>query len=193
MLNIFQQPWTLLAIAIIALVVLIKLRNSLRPKKFLSLLAVPAILAVTAFALDHFVQTDMEKIAAVITTFENAIKNENPSAIGPLVAENYRDSFHKTKNRLIGHLNRRLSKPFAEKVITSILEKNIVGDTAELTLTARIVFDERNYLYQNYKPIIFVKFEMQLQKQPDKNWLITKAELVELDRRPFRWKQAIQY
>ena len=54
-------------------------------------------LTIAAFAFDVLVDTDREKINAVIEKAVDAVENENCTAIGEVIAENYRDSYHRTK------------------------------------------------------------------------------------------------
>ena len=190
--DIFEQPWGLLIVAIVALPVLLMFRGIFPEKRHWWQLALPAFLAVAAFGLDLLVQTDLEKINLVIDTGVKAVEQENPESIEAIISENYSDSYHKTKTALMRHCRRRLSEPLVEKNIKRIVEIVVSPSktTAEATFTIRIVFDKRSYVYQSYKRIMLAKVKANLQKEQDK-WLINQAELLELDRRPAGW-QAIK-
>lgn len=182
MFDIFEHPWGLLTVAIVALLVLLIVRSVLPEKRRWWQLALPAFLAVSAFGLDLLVQTDLEKINAVISAAVKAVEEENPDAIETLISEDYSDSYHETKRALMLHCRRRLSEPLVEKNIKRIVEIAVSPSktTAETTFTVRIVFDKRSYVYQSYKRIILAKVEVNLQKEQDK-WLINRVELLELD------------
>ncbi len=190
--NIFERPWTLLAAAVIAFLVMLVLRRTIQGKKLPYLWLLPFLLALLAFGLDYLVETDLEKIKAVITTAVTAVEDENPDAIEPIIADNYRDSLHSTKKDLLYHLRRRLSEPLVEKNITRIVSIDISGTQAVAIFTVRIVFDQRSYIAQAYKQLILTKVELTLQKQPDNQWLISSAELLEIDLQPTSWRDIKQ-
>ena len=189
MFDVFERPWGLLTVAIAALLVLLMVRRIFPEKRHWWQLALPAFLAVAAFGLDRLVQTDLEKINAVISTGVRAVEEENPDAIEAIISENYSDSYHKTKTALMRHCRRRLSEPLVEKNIKRIVEIVVSPSktTAEATFTIRIVFDKRSYVYQSYKRIMLAKVKANLQKEQDK-WLINQAELLELDKLPVDWQ-----
>jgi len=189
MFDVFERPWGLLIVAIVALPVLLMFRGIFPGKRHWWQLALPAFLAVAAFGLDLLVQTDLEKINLVIDTGVEAVEEENPDAIEPIISENYSDSSHRTKTALMRHCRRTLSEPLIEKNIKRIVEIDVSPSrtTAEATFTVRIVFDKRSYVYQSYKRIMLAKVKVNLQKEQSK-WLINQAELLELDRQPVNWQ-----
>ena len=189
MFDVFERPWGLLIVAIVALPVLLMVRRIFPEKRHWWQLALPAFLAVAAFGLDLLVQTDLEKINLVIDTGVKAVEQENPDAIEPIISENYSDSSHRTKTALMRHCRRTLSEPLIEKNIKRIVEIVVSPSrtTAVATFTVRIVFDKRSYIYQSYKRIMLAKVKVNLQKEQDK-WLINQAELLELDRQPVDWQ-----
>ena len=190
MFDVFEQPWGLLTVAVIVLLILLMFRSIFPEKRHWWQLALPAFLAVTAFGLDRLVQTDLEKINKVINIAVKAVEEEKPDAIDAIISENYSDSYHRNKRVLILHATRVLSEPVVEKNIKRILEINISPSkrTATATFTIRVVFDKRSYVYQSYKRIVLAKVEINLQKELGKGWLINQAELLELDRQPVNWQ-----
>jgi len=189
MFDVFEQPWTLLTVAVATLLVLLMVRRILPEKRHWWQLALPAFLAVAAFGLDTLVQTDLEKINAVINTSVKAVEEENPDVIESTISENYSDSYHRSKTALMRHCRRKLAEPLVEKNIKRIVEIIVSPSktTAEATFTVRIVFDKRSYVYRNYKRTMLVRVKANLQKEQDK-WLINQAELLKLDRQPFDWR-----
>ena len=200
---IFEQPWPMLITAGFVFLLVLILRSIFPEKRHAWQWLVPALLAAAAFGLDYLVETDLEKINAVISIAVMAVEEENPAAIKAIIADNYRDSFHKTKDVLMHHFRARLSEPLIEKNIKRIQTVEISsrsgealrGDespTATAVFTVRMLFDKRSYVYQSFKQQLHVKAELNLHKQPDGRWLITRAEILELDLRPVNWKDITQ-
>jgi hypothetical protein len=189
--NIFEQPWTLLIAAMLVLIVLLIVRAVLPAKRHWWQWLVPVFIAAAAFGLDLLVQTDIEKIRSVINTASKAVEEENPAAIEPLISPDYSDSYHITKTRLISHCRAHLAEPLIEKNITRISEIDIQGTKATALFTVRIVFDKRSYVYQEFKQLMLIKLQAQLQKQPDGGWLISRAEIVAIDRQPAKWQHIV--
>jgi uncharacterized membrane protein YeiB len=189
MFNVFDQPWTLLAVAVIALLVVLMLRRTSPDKWRWWLLLVPIFLALLAFALDKFVETDTEKITKVIDTGIKAVEEENLKAIDAIIAANYHDSYHNTKKDLMYYCESLLSQPFVEKNKKTSLEIEKSAAEATAFLTVLTHFDKESYIYQNYKPFMLIKVKLNLQKQADKSWLINRAEILEIDRQSVKWRQ----
>ena len=190
--SIFEQPWTLLIIAIIALPVLLMFRRISPEKSAWWQWLLPPFLAVAALGLDYLVQTDLEKINAVINTAVKAVEEENPDAIEAIISENYHDSYHNTKKVLMYYCRDKLSPPLVEKNIARIMATQISQPDAIAIFTVRTVFDKRSHIYQSFKSQTFTKVQIGLQKEPDGSWLINRAELLELDRRPASWQDIKQ-
>jgi len=189
MFNVFEKPWGLLTIAVVVLLILLMVRRILPEKQHWWQLALPVFLAAAAFALDRLVQTDLEKINAVINVGVKAAEQENPDAIEPIISEDYSDSYHRNKIALMRHARRVLSEPLVEKNIKRTIETTLSPSkiTAETTFTVRIVFDKRSYVYQSYRQIMLVKMKVNLQKEQGK-WLISQAELLEINMQPANWQ-----
>ena len=188
MVNIFDQPWTLLIAAILTLPVLLIFRRILPEKQRWWQWLLPALLAVAAFGLDFLVQTDTEKITAVIKTGTKAVEEENPDAIEAIIADNYRDSYHNTKQSLMRHCTAKLSGPLIEKAVTRIVSIEVSPPKATAIFTVRILFDKQSYVYQSFKSQMLTKVKVDLQKEPDNKWIINRAELLEIDLQPANWK-----
>ena len=186
MFNFFEQPWTLLTAAIIALLVL-AIRWKKDPDKLRSWeMALPFVLAILAFGLDRFIQTDTEKIETLIAICARAIEQENCSAIEPLISPDYRDSYHYSKKSLIRHCRSRLSQPLIEKNVARIVSIERSDRKAAILFTVNILFDKQSRVYQ-WQRMMLVKVKVDLKKQPDKKWLISRIEIVEINRQPAKW------
>ncbi len=188
MFNIFEHPWGLLTIAIVVSLILLVLRWILPQKQLWYHWFLPVLLVPAAFGVDTLVQTDKEKITAVINTAVKAVEQEKPDVLDTIISSNYSDSYHIKKNRLMGRCKAWLSEPLVEKNVKRILDMQITPPTATVTFTLRTIFEEQSIVYEAYKREIYTKLKANLQKQPDKSWLINRTEILEIDRFPTSWK-----
>ena len=186
MFDIIEQPWTLVGASILVLFGILTFRSFCPEKRRWWQLLVPVLLAAAAFGADILVQTDLEKITSVIKTTIKAVQQEDCSAIGAAIADDYSDSYHNTKRQLLDHCRSELSKPLVEKGKKTGLMVKISDSNATAVLFAVIIFDKNSYLAQ-YKSFLLVKARLSLRKQPDKRWLISRIEILELDRMPTSW------
>ena len=186
--------------AIITLLIVLMVRRIFPEKWHWWQLMLPALLIAAGFALDYLVQTDTEKINAVINVAVKAVEEEDPDAIEAILADNYRDSYHRTKRTLMSHCRTRLSAPLVEKNIKRIVSIEVSPSpspspsegrgsppTAAAIFTVRILFDKQSYVYQGFKSQMLIKMKLDLQKQHD-TWLISRAEMLEIDRQPAGWQ-----
>jgi hypothetical protein len=101
------------------------------------------------------------------------------------------------------HCRVKLAEPLIEKNIKRIQSiefssrsgEALRGDesqNATAVFTVRMLFDERSYVYRSFKQQLHIKAELDLQKQADGRWLITRTEILELDLRPVNWKDITQ-
>jgi hypothetical protein len=188
MFNIFEQPWLLLIAAVIALIAVFAVRTFMPPKRRLWLWLIPLALVLAAFAFDLLVSTDHEQIKHVISAAVQAVEEENPDVIDRLISESYSDSIHPTKRDLMFYCKRKFSEPLVEKNILGIPEIELQQPHAGAIFTVRVLFDQNSYIYQNFGRIILVKVGIELQKEPDNTWRITKIEPLEIDMRPVNWQ-----
>lgn len=188
MFDIFEQPWTLLITAILILLVMLMFRRILPEKKHWGQWLLPAFLSVAAFGFDLLVKTDTEKINALINTGIKAVEEENSDAIAVIIANDYSDTRHRTKEQLLAHAKRQLSQSPVEKVKRTGLLIEISPPTATAVLTVMMRFVEDSHIAQTYKKFVFVKVRLRFKKQPDKSWLINRIEILEIDRQPVNWR-----
>ena len=82
----------------------------------------------------------------------------------------------------------RLSEPLVEKNVATTLSLEIEPPQATTIFTVRILFDKRSFVYQTFNRQMFAKVKVDLQKQPNKEWVISRAEIFEINRQPASWK-----
>jgi hypothetical protein len=185
--TIFEQPWMLLTIAVGVLLVLRILYWFLADKWRWWIWLLPVVIAISAFALDYFVVTDSEKIRQVIQTCIVDVEHENVDAFEKLFADDYHDSFHHDKESMMNNFRSMLSRPLVEKGHLKISALKINGTQAKVNFGVWINFEKESEIYRTYKPQAFVLMMIELQKQADKRWLISRAELLEADLQKVRW------
>jgi len=193
MFQVSENPWGLLIIAAVAALILLIIRSVSPDKCRWWQWFLPLLIAATAFGLDYFIQTDTEKVKLLIKTVAMAVEEENPDAIEQLISPYYRDSFHPSKQHLMSHCRRTLSGPLVEENIirTGKIEFSSPKTTAKATFTVRIRFDQESYIY-DFKREMFTKVELNLQKEPDSRWLISRAEILAVDLQQAGWKDIKQ-
>lgn len=191
MFDIFDKPWTLLGAAVLVLFVILTFSSIFPEKRCWWQLLLPAITAVAAFGLDFFVQTDLEKIKTVINVGIKAVEEENCNAITQIISDNYSDSYHNAKSDLIHHCMMKLIPPLVERnKRTDLLIEQISPPNATAILTVVTHFDKQSYVYKEFlRPFMITKTRIYLQKRRDNRWLISRVELLELDRHSADWQQ----
>jgi len=189
MLNIFEQPYTLIGAAVLVLFGMFTFRSVFPEKRQWWQLLVPVLIAGAAFGLDVLVPTDLEKINATINKAVRAVKDEDCNAIAQVLAENYNDSFHDTKAELLAHCRGVLVPPLVQKHNKNGVLVEIASPKATVTLFTILTFDKGSYISQNYKSFLLTKSRLTLHKQPDGRWLISRIEVLELDQQPANWGQ----
>ena len=189
MFNIFEQPWTLVGGAVLVLFGVLTFRSVWPEKKQWWQLPLPIVIAAGGFGLDFLIKTDLEKINHVIQIAIQAVEEQDPDAIEKFIANDYYDSYHHTKDALMVHCRSELNQPQAEKCKKIAKSIKISAPDATVILTVLLRFDKNSRIYQNYKPSMFVKAELSLQKQSDNRWFINRIEILEIDKQPFSWRQ----
>ena len=189
--NVFEQPWTLLGAAVIVLLGVLTYRSVWFEKRAWWQWLLPVGVAVLAVGLDFAVATDLEKINGILKAGIAAAEHEDCPAIARLIAPDYGDSYHKDKQALIEHCRSRLVPPAVERVTKVAKAIEITPPTATATLTLGVRFEKESYWTRSYgKPGAIVKAKFWLRRQPDKRWLVTRIEVLEVDTFTVSWKDA---
>jgi Holliday junction resolvase-like predicted endonuclease len=188
MFNFFEQPWTLLAAAVLTLFGMLTFRSVCPEKRRWWQLLIPLFVALAGFGLDFLVKTDLEKINSLLITGVKAVENEDCSTIEAIIADNYRDSHHNTKKDLLAHCKTEFATNLIARAKKTACLVESSPPTANVALFVMITFDKNSRISQEYKSSIFVKAKLYLQKQPDKSWLINRIEVLEIDKQRVDWK-----
>ena len=190
MFDVFEQPWTLLGVSVLVLFAMLTFRSVMPEKRQWWQLAVPFFVAACAFATDVAVQTDLEKIHALLKKGMKAVEQKNLDALAAIISTDYYDSFHKNKQELMTHSWREMENSGVQKIKknSALIQVSPPQATANLIVVVR--FEQNSYIAQNYKPWLLIKLKINLQKQPDKSWLVNRAEVIEVDKQPVQWREA---
>jgi hypothetical protein len=185
--NIFEQPWTLLGAAVLVLLGVLTFRSVWYEKRRSWQWLLPAGIALLGVGLDLGVTTDLEKINRVIKVGLKAIEAEDCAAIGRLIADDYQDSYHKSKESLLDQCRARLVPPAVQKVRKISAKVEVSAPDAKATLTMWMTFDKDSFWAQAYKPTALITVQLYFRKQPNKSWLVCRVEVREVDKTPVTW------
>lgn len=185
--SVFEQPWTLVGAAVIVLFGVLTFRSVWSEKQKWWQWLLPIGVAGLGFGLDYAVATDLEKINRVLKAGIQAVQEEDCAAIARLLAADYEDSHHRNKQSLVSRCRARLTPPAVEKVKKLSAVIDLTAPTARVTFTLFMRFDKDSYWATSYKKVALVKVQLRLRKQFDANWLITRAEVLEVDKMSVSW------
>ena len=99
--NIFESPLVLLSAAVLLFVAVGTVRLYWPDKSKVWHFLLPVVVGAAGFAADHFVQTDSELIGQVIEAGADATVANQIDEIAPLIASNYSDGFHRSREQLL--------------------------------------------------------------------------------------------
>jgi hypothetical protein len=189
--DIFEQPWTLLGVAVFVLLGVLTFRSVWYEKRAPWQWLLPAGVAVLGVGLDLAVTTDMEKINGMIKTAMRAAEQEDIVTLGRLIANDYSDSFHKDKQAFLDQCRTRLVPPAVERVKKIATEFRITPPQATATLTVSVRLEQGSYWVRTYgMAAALVKAQFWLHKQTDGRWLVTRIEIEEVNKVPASWNMA---
>ena len=187
MLDVFEQPWTLVGIAVIALFVVFTIRSVWPEKRKAWQLGIPLIIAALGFGIDSLVQTDLEKVNMVMRGIMTAARDEDCTALGELISEDYSDSYHASKSQLIAQCRSRLSEPLISKIKISGDLIEMSTPTATATIFGAAHFEPESFVARDYRDFVLFKVRFHFAKQADESWLVNQIEILEIDKQPFNW------
>ncbi len=188
--DFFEQPWTLLGAAVLVLFGVLTFRSVWSERRRWWQWLLPLGVAALALGLDFGVATDLEKINGIVRTGIRAAEQEDCVTIARLIAPDYADSFHKSKQALMARCRDRLVPPAIEQIRKLDVIVEISPPRATATFTMLMKFDKDSYWASAYKQYALVKMQFYLRKRPDKSWLIQRAEVLEVDKTSVGWRVA---
>jgi len=184
--QIFETPWPVLTVALIALAVVVIIRQTWPDKRQWWQLLIPAVLAVGGFGLEHFIETDYEKIESIIEAGRRAVISQDVGGIASIVSPDYSNSRHRSKAALMAYCRDLLAQPFVERIKKQQVQIIISAPEAEVELSVRLHLHPQN-TYAVGGTIMYVKMKLYLAKTPYGNWLISRTEIISVNNQPFGW------
>jgi len=185
--NFFKQPWTLLGAAVLVLLGVLTFRSVWDEKRRPWQWLLPAGVAVLALGLEFGVTTDLEKIHRVIRTGLGAVEAEDCATIARLIADDYQDSYHQTRESLLTRCRARLQPPAVQRVRRVGADIEIASPDATVALTVLMTFDRDSIWAQAYKQNVLIGVRISLHRQRDTTWRIQRIEIREVDKTPASW------
>ena len=125
MLNIFEQPWTLVVIAFAAYVGVWLWQAFAGEKVSKKYFLIPPVLVILAFGVDGLFKTDREKVNLLIKTSFAAIENEDIDTIDRVLSPDYSDSVHNSKAEIITYGQIMLKRMPVKKIKKQYLNLEI--------------------------------------------------------------------
>jgi hypothetical protein len=184
--NIYEQPWLLLIVSVAVLLAVFIFRAIFPQRHKWWLWLLPVLLAVSAFAVDYFVQTDAEKVRSLLAEAAKDVEKEDVEALTPLFSKDYHDSFHASKEALFDNCRWWLSQPIIEKNVLRIVSLEVEPPNAEAVFTVRVVFDPQGPVFE-YRKMMLFKLRADFSKQADR-WYFSRIEVLEIDLQPADWQ-----
>ena len=139
--------------------------------------------------LCFLVQTDKEKILAAFNTGIKSFQEQNVEPIREIIADDYSDAAHGSKELIVAYCQAMFQVAPVEKVTTFSRQTQIERTTATFTIESMVKFTEQSEIAKMGKAFLIVKTRLYFKKTPEKKWLITGSEILELDKKPVNWNQ----
>ncbi|MCF7956630.1 MAG: hypothetical protein K9M75_12575 [Phycisphaerae bacterium] len=188
MFNIFQQPWALLAVAFVLLVVVYIMRTSYPEKQKFWHLLIPVLVIILAFGLDYLVKTDKEKIKDVLDSVITATMEKDVDAIGVLIAEDYSDRHLPTKAAIMVTCKFMVNAHNFKSITMTYHNIVVEGQKANAEIIVRLRSNPSNTSMPTPE-FSYARLKLIFKKKPDETWLINSTELVEINKNPVNWKR----
>jgi hypothetical protein len=148
------------------------------------------VIAGAAFGLDAIVQTDPEQIGATIEAGVKAVEARSIDGISRIISEDYSDSLHGTKERMLFYCQQAITRNMVVKTNTKGVKLMDLSQTdATAVVFTQMTFDKSSYVAENYKSSLLIKTRIDLKKRPDSGWLVSRVELEGLDGQSMTWRQ----
>jgi hypothetical protein len=185
--NIYEYPFTGIAIAAVVMAGLGLFWIFKPEKKRKWHLLIPLGIVVLAFAVAYFVQTDNEKIRGAINKGIEAFEKQKIEPIREIIADDYSDPFHTSKEYIVAYCQAMMQSAMVDKVTFFSNEVVIEGNKATFTAEMVVKFTEESEISKMGKPFLIIKARFHFEKTADKRWLINSCEILELDRKAVNW------
>jgi hypothetical protein len=187
--NIFEQPWAGLAAAVILLNIMAVVRWFV-PLERKWLFLPPVAVALLALGLCYLVDTDRELVERVMSKAIDGVRQQKPDVIAGLVAPDYSDSRHHSRDALIGAWKQWMGRFAFDHVGTSDVVYDISRGSATVTFSWLVRFARQpGHPTDMDGMIVFGRAKVTLVETPHRKWLVRSSELLELMNHPTNWQR----
>ena len=189
MFNIFQQPWVLLIVSFVLLVIVYIIRTSYPEKERWWFLLIPVFAVILAFGLDYLVKTDHEKVKGVLEDIITATMNKDVDAIDELIAEDYHDRHHPTKQSIMNTCKFVVARHNIKSI--TMAQRNIIIDGPEANVELSVILRmDTSKTAMPTPELNSAKLKLTITKKTDQSWVIQSTQLVEVNKNPVNWSRA---
>lgn len=185
MMNVFENPWLLLTLAAIALIPAAIVRQAKPEWGYLPLL-VPVLLAALGFGLDYAVQTDSEKIHAIIRNCRQAAVEGRIQPLQESICDDYDDGVHRSKAQFIASAERVIHTASVSKVRFQRIGLTLEDRHASVEMDTVVHLDQDSQ-YAAFGSLVFVSLRLQFAKQPDDRWCISGTQVISINNQSMNW------
>lgn len=176
----------ILASALALLLIYLTVHGILLNKRYWWQWMIPLILATAAFSLDFYIETDREQINSLLEHGLRATEDSDIKVIKSILADDYSDSFHRTKDHFIRSCMSFLSRESVKKNYMTVLNSQIKESEANYTVIVRTIFTKDSFFARSYKNFVVTKTHIELIENHNR-WQIKRIELLSIDHRSANW------
>lgn len=188
MTNVFEQPWLFLIAALVVFLAVGTWRALIPDKNRWWQWCFPLAVALVGLGLDFFVATDHEQVVAITRALLRVVAAEEDTKLAPMIASNYRDKLHLSRERFLSHTRSGLSQSPINKLTKISREvESLTSSEATIRLFVGIVFEKESVVASVYKQQVLALLRIHLAKQSDGTWQIYRIDLLEVDKQPMNW------
>ncbi len=184
--NLYEDPWLLLIVGIIVLIIGVWIRNNAAGRKGLWVVLAGLLISAGGFGLDYAVATDYEQIEQIIYICRNAAIQRDIRPIVPLISASYHDSVHFNRQTFIDNIDSVIQTAAISKVRFQELNINLLGATGRADIKATVFLDQ-NSSYAAAGGLFFVEMSVNFRRDSNR-WTIAGAEVETVNNNRVDWK-----
>lgn len=189
MLDIFGNPWLFVSAAAFLLIGA-GICRQLRPEWGYWPMLAAVLTAGLGFGIDHLVQTDSERIEAVIDTCRRSALAGTARGMAPLIADDYMDTAHRGRESLLADAERILNRLAFNRIDVRSHEIEVRGREATSNLRLRIFLDVQRSEYPVAGGLMMINLALGYRKNAEGNWQIATVELKSVNDAAMDWRDA---
>ncbi len=184
--NLYEDPWLMLIVGIVVLIIGVWIRNTVSEKKGLWLILAGVLSAAGGFGLDYAVATDYEQVQTVIYTCRDATIARDIRMITPLISPSYQDPVHFNRDVFIANIDNVFKTAAISKIKFQEMTVNLFGAAGRVAIKAAVFLDP-NSSYAAAGGLFFVEMSVDLRKD-NHQWKIAGAEVETINNDRVNWK-----